>query len=190
MFPPNMLGQQRHWTLTLNLGTKRLNSWCQLLSVDAGEMMRNGPQMLSLCGTQNTRACERSRTSWRNIPSHFLPLTAQLKAHICLESATVVLGGRNIASSRLLGTMKNVMSHLMESTGRDVGRKRMQVLDVGCFHQPAAAAGIKMIFWKAFLKCAQAEALERRALSPQRGVPTARCSAPSSPAPSRPPGFH
>lgn len=54
VFPPNMLGQQRHWTLTLNLGTKRLNSWCQLLSVDAGEMMRNGPQMLSLCGTQNT----------------------------------------------------------------------------------------------------------------------------------------
>lgn len=62
VFPPNMLGQQRHWTLTLNLGTKRLNSWCQLLSVDAGEMMRNGPQMLSLCRTQNTRACERSAT--------------------------------------------------------------------------------------------------------------------------------
>lgn len=34
---------------TLNLGTKRLNSWCQLLSVEAGEMIKNGPQMLSLC---------------------------------------------------------------------------------------------------------------------------------------------
>lgn len=45
--------------LTLNLGTKRLNSWCQLLSVDAGEMMRNGPQILSLCTTQNTHTCER-----------------------------------------------------------------------------------------------------------------------------------
>lgn len=43
------LTQQAPWSLTLNLGTKRENSWCQLLSVDAGEMIRNGPQMLSLC---------------------------------------------------------------------------------------------------------------------------------------------
>lgn len=40
---------QLRQTVTLNLGTKRLNSWCQLLSVEAGEMIRNGPQMLSLC---------------------------------------------------------------------------------------------------------------------------------------------
>lgn len=52
-FPGRQHLRQR---VTLNLGTKRLNSWCQLLSVDAGEIMRNGPQMLSLC--QRRRAEE------------------------------------------------------------------------------------------------------------------------------------
>lgn len=45
--------------LTLNLGTKRVNSWCQLLSVEAGEMIKKGPQMLSLCNTHT--AIERER---------------------------------------------------------------------------------------------------------------------------------
>lgn len=33
---------------TLNLGTNLVNSWCQLLSVDAGEIIKKGPQMFSL----------------------------------------------------------------------------------------------------------------------------------------------
>jgi len=35
--------------ITLNLGTNLANSWCQLLRVDAGEIIKKGPQMFSLC---------------------------------------------------------------------------------------------------------------------------------------------
>lgn len=80
------------WVLTLNFGTKRVNSWCQLLSVDAGEMIRNGPQMLSLCcrnrkaNTMSTTAtggllclCEQhpeNRKSWRACEAHSMHLPA------------------------------------------------------------------------------------------------------------------
>lgn len=89
-------------------------------------------------------------------------------------------GGQNIVVSQLLETMKKVTRHLMEPKGRNLGLKRKQVLDVF----------ISRIFWKAFLMCAQRETPELRALSPLQGVPTARCSAPSFPAPSHLPGFH
>lgn len=84
--------------LTLNLGTKRVNSWCQLLSVDAGEMIRNGPQMLSLCAGTKRRIhrqppqqvlahvcvclcmCERpnNRMQRGNTPCIFLPVKARI----------------------------------------------------------------------------------------------------------------
>lgn len=35
--------------ITLNLGTNLANSWCQLLRVEAGEIIKKGPQMFSLC---------------------------------------------------------------------------------------------------------------------------------------------
>lgn len=34
--------------ITLNLGTNLANSWCQLLRVEAGEIIKKGPQMFSL----------------------------------------------------------------------------------------------------------------------------------------------
>lgn len=47
---------------TLNLGTNLVNSWCQLLSVEAGEIIKKGPQMFSLwnrkTGLANCRKTE------------------------------------------------------------------------------------------------------------------------------------
>lgn len=37
-----------HMLITLNLGTNLANSWCQLLRVEAGEIIKKGPQMFSL----------------------------------------------------------------------------------------------------------------------------------------------
>lgn len=34
--------------VTLNLGTNLANSWCQLFNVEAGEIIKKGPQMFSL----------------------------------------------------------------------------------------------------------------------------------------------
>lgn len=102
--------------------------------------MRNGPQMLSLCRTQNERLCH--RTSWRNIPGIFLPLTVQLTAHVCLESAASgARGAENIVVSQLLETMKKVRRHLMEPKGRNLGQKRMQVLDVFISRQQQKNSG-------------------------------------------------
>lgn len=109
VFPPNMLSQQCHgcspWIWAQSGWTLGASCWVWMRERWWG----TGPRCCLSAGhriqEQVWAACH--RTSWRNIPCIFLPLTVKLKGHICLESATFgVLGAWNVVILQLLETMK------------------------------------------------------------------------------------
>lgn len=132
--------------LTLNLGTKRVNSWCQLLSVDAGEMIRNGPQMLSLCAGTKRRihrqppqqvlahvcvcvcACASAQITGCNGETRRAS-SCQWKHVFPLNSTFSPFGVMRLFDLRI-GDSQQWISHVSHSVGLF---KRMQVhKDVGC----------------------------------------------------------